>query len=149
MFWNIAPFDFVYNKKYESFTGLFALFVLLLNSGLLLGTVSMIGKHSWKRRKMKNVISNASTRNRRQFGPKQVAISEFFSSFGQEVKLTIYGVFLLLCFLMTFAFVFIPYVYDEVLDVQVVVDLKIMVLNLSMDIFGVVNPFGLVLMSTA
>ena len=51
MFWNIAPFDFVYNKKYESFTGLFALFVLLLNSGLLLGTVSMIGKHSWKRRK--------------------------------------------------------------------------------------------------
>ena len=78
-----------------------------------------------------------------------MAISEFFSSFGQEVKLTIYGVFLLLCFLMTFAFAFIPYVYDEVLDVQVAVDLKLMVLNLSMDIFGVVNPFGLVLMSTA
>ena len=142
IFWNIVSKNSDFNRKYEQISGLVALLLLLLNSGLLVGTICMITKHSWKRRKMKNVIStDASARNRRKLGPKQAAISDFFSSLGRELKLTIYGIFLLLCFFMTFAYALIPSLYDGMLHGGVITDFKITVLNLSLDIFGVVNPF--------
>ena len=142
MLWDIVLDNLAFGRKYEYFSALVTLCLLLLNLGLLLGTVSMVAKHSWKRRKIKNRITNAQNRHRRTFGPKHAAVNNFFNSFSQEFKLTVYSLFLLLCFFMSLLYVAIPAEKSSVL-----LDLKILILNLSLDILGVVNPFGLVLMS--
>ena len=144
--WIMTLQNKAFNAKYETFSGLVTLCLLLLNFGLLFATLFMIVKHSWTRRKMKKVISAAN--KSRSVAPKQAAIGNFFTSFAKELKLTIYGMFLLVCFFMSFAYGIIDFVYGGRVEGRVLFPLRIAMLNLSSDIFGVVNPFGLVLMST-
>ena len=80
-------------------------------------------------------------------GNQSAALNNFFGSFAQEQKLTLYGLFLLICFLMSFAYAGTFFWNgDKILEASRR-SVRDLLLNLGSNIMGAFNPFGLILVS--
>ena len=157
IFWNLYHKNANFQVKYDAFAGLIIFVLIVTNLCLLVSTVIMIGKHSWNGRKLKirvaqhrcSITELAPPRNTRS-RVSMVMVNNFIGSFNGEMKLTIYGLFLLVCFFMSFGHSMSLFVYRHAnrQPNPAFEDFRNILLNLSVDVFGVVNPFGLVLMSS-